>query len=552
MNAVIYARYSSDNQREESIEGQLRECMAYAERKGLTVVHSYIDRALSAKTDARPQFQKMIKDSNARKFEVILVWKLDRFSRNRYDSAYYKHLLQKNQVHVVSATEEISNSPEGILMESVLEGMAEYYSAELSQKIKRGNKENALKGKVGGGVVPLGYVVNEQQKYEIDPVTAPIVQEVFQRYANGETCAEIARDLTQRGLRNRSGKPFVSRSFYNMFTNRRYIGEFWYKDERIEGVEVPALVSVELFERVQKLLAKNKKAAGRWKGTVSFVLTTKLFCGKCGSMMAGESGTSKTGAKYFYYKCSKAKREGKGGCSLKPIRKDVIERFVVRTAAERILNGDTIERLIPMILEYINRESTLLPVLQKELSEVEKRLANLLNLVEEGLVTDTIRQRLTELETRKKELNTAIIEEQIAKPALGEVEIRAWFERFRHGDLDDPGYRQRIVDAFVNSVYVFEDRVTINFNAKDDPETVPLEVVLNESGPAGSDSKDTPLEKSSNEFLSCPPTQKALPAWQRLFCLTRPGNRATLTCGNGREQKDPRSVKGVEMKCNPM
>ena len=92
-----------------------------------------------------------------------------------------------------------------------------------------------------------------------------------------------------------------------------------------------------------------------------------------------------------------------------------------------------------MILEYINRESTLLPVLQKELSEVEKRLANLLNLVEEGLVTDTIRQRLTELETRKKELNTAIIEEQIAKPALGEVEIRAWFERFRHGDLDDPG-----------------------------------------------------------------------------------------------------------------
>lgn len=507
MNAVIYARYSSDNQREESIEGQLRECMAYAERKGLTVVHSYIDRALSAKTDARPQFQKMIKDSNTRKFEVILVWKLDRFSRNRYDSAYYKHLLQKNRVHVVSATEEISNSPEGILMESVLEGMAEYYSAELSQKIKRGNKENALKGKASGGVVPLGYVVNEQQKYEVDPVTAPIVQEVFQRYANGETCAEIARDLTRRGLRNRSGKPFVSRSFYNMFNNRRYIGEFWYKDERIEGVEVPALVSAELFERVQKLLAKNKKAAARWKGTVSFVLTTKLFCSKCGSMMAGESGTSKTGAKYFYYKCSKAKREGKGGCSLKPIRKDVIERFVVRTAAERILNGDTIERLIPMILEYINQESTLLPVLQKELSEVEKRLANLLNLVEEGLITDTIRQRLTELETRKKELNAAIIEEQIAKPALGEVEIRAWFERFRHGDLDDPSYRQRIVDAFVNSVYVFEDRVIINFNAKDDPETVPLEVVLNESGPAGSDSKNTPLEKSSNAFLTCPPLQ---------------------------------------------
>ena len=235
MNAVIYARYSSDNQREESIKGQLRECAAYAERKGLTVVCQYIDRALSAKTDARPQFQKMIRDSNARKFEVILAWKLDRFSRNRYDSAYYKHLLQKNGVHVISATEEISNSPEGILMESVLEGMAEYYSAELSQKIKRGNRENALKGKVGGGVVPLGYTINAEQKYEIDPLTAPIVQEVFQRYADGESCTKIAKDLTQRGLRNCAGKPFVSRSFYNMFSNRRYIGGFGIKTSESRG-----------------------------------------------------------------------------------------------------------------------------------------------------------------------------------------------------------------------------------------------------------------------------------------------------------------------------
>lgn len=147
-------------------------------------------------------------------------------------------------------------------------------------------------------------------------------------------------------------------------------------------------------------------------------------------MMAGESGTSKSGAKYFYYKCSKAKRQGRGGCSLKPIRKDVIERFVVQTAAERILNGDTIERLISMILEYMRQESTLIPVLQRELADVEKRLANLLNLVEEGLVTDTIRQRLTELENRKKELNAAIMEEQIERPELGATEIRGALPNF--------------------------------------------------------------------------------------------------------------------------
>lgn len=506
MNAVIYARYSSDNQREESIDGQLRECMTYAERKGLTVIRSYIDRALSAKTDARPQFQKMIKDSNARKFEVILVWKLDRFSRNRYDSAYYKHLLQKNGVHVVSATEKISNSPEGILMESVLEGMAEYYSAELSQKIRRGNKENALKGKASGGVVPLGYIVNEKKQYEVDPLTAPIVQEVFQRYANGESCAEIARSLTQRGLRNRSGKPYVSRSFYNMLNNRRYIGEFWYKDEQIEGVDIPALVSQELFDRVQQLLAKNKKAAARSTASVDFVLTTKLFCGKCGSMMAGGSGTSKSGAKYYYYKCSKAKNKRKGCCDLKPIRKDAIERFVVRIAAERVLREDTIDRLVKLVLECINKENTMLPVLQKELAGVEKKLSNLINLVEEGLLTDTIRQRLTELESRKKELQAAIVAEQIAKPSLGEIEIRAWLDRFRNGDLDDMNYRQRIVDAFVNSIYVFDDRVTINFNAKDDPETVPLEVLLGQKEAAGvPESVDTPAQMCSNLLLASPP-----------------------------------------------
>ena len=175
MNAVIYARYSSDNQREESIEGQLRECREYAERNGMNVVATYIDRALSAKTDDRPQFQQMIRDSNTHKFEVVLVWKLDRFSRNRYDSANYKRKLAQNHVRVVSATEPISNTPEGIMLESLLEGMAEYYSAELSEKVSRGHKENALKAKFNGGTIPLGYRIDENQHYQIDPATAPLV-----------------------------------------------------------------------------------------------------------------------------------------------------------------------------------------------------------------------------------------------------------------------------------------------------------------------------------------------------------------------------------------
>ena len=225
MNAVIYARYSSDNQREESIEGQLRECREYAERNGMNVVATYIDRALSAKTDDRPQFQQMIRDSNTHKFEAVLVWKLDRFSRNRYDSANYKRKLAQNHVRVVSATEPISNTPEGIMLESLLEGMAEYYSAELSEKVSRGHKENALKAKFNGGTIPLGYRIDENQHYQIDPATASLVLEAFERYADGECVRKIVESFNARGLRTSRGAPFSINSFQAILKNRRYLGK---------------------------------------------------------------------------------------------------------------------------------------------------------------------------------------------------------------------------------------------------------------------------------------------------------------------------------------
>ena len=181
MTGVIYARYSSDNQREESIEGQLRECQAFATKNGISLLEPYIDRALSAKTDNRPNFQKMIKDSAAKKFDVVIVWKLDRFARNRFDSAHYKSVLRKNGVKVVSATEAISEGAEGILLESMLEGMAEYYSAELSEKVVRGLTENALKCKYNGGTLPIGYTIDENQFFQIDPITAPAVLEAFKK-----------------------------------------------------------------------------------------------------------------------------------------------------------------------------------------------------------------------------------------------------------------------------------------------------------------------------------------------------------------------------------
>ena len=191
MKAVIYARYSSDNQREESIEGQIRECTAFAEKNGITILKHYIDRAFSAKTDHRPEFQAMVKDSSKHLFDVILVWKLDRFARNRYDSARYKTVLKKNGIKVISATETISEGAEGILLESMLEGMAEYYSADLSEKVVRGMTENALKCKYNGGTKPIGYVIDDEQHFQIDPLTAPFVLTAFQKYEDGATIKEL-------------------------------------------------------------------------------------------------------------------------------------------------------------------------------------------------------------------------------------------------------------------------------------------------------------------------------------------------------------------------
>jgi len=162
MTGVIYARYSSDNQREESIEGQIRECKEFASKNDIQIVDTYIDRALSARTDNRPDFQRMIKDSASKSFETVIVWKLDRFARDRYDSTHYKRILKKNNVSVISATEKISAGSEGVLLETLLEGMAEYYSVELAEKVNRGMKENALKCKYNGGTLPIGFVIDNE------------------------------------------------------------------------------------------------------------------------------------------------------------------------------------------------------------------------------------------------------------------------------------------------------------------------------------------------------------------------------------------------------
>ena len=506
MNAVIYARYSSDSQREESIEGQLRECREYAERNNMTIVGTYIDRALSAKTADRPEFQHMIKDSAKELFEIVLVWKLDRFSRDRYDSAHYKHILKKNGVKVISAKEHISEGPEGIILEAMLEGYAEFYSAELSEKIHRGQKENALKGKNNGGGVPLGYLLDKKaQKLVIDPTTAPLVVEVFEKYADGKSVRSIVEDFNARGLKTKRGQPFNINSFSSLLKNRKYIGEYRYQDVVIEG-GVPAIVPEELFNRVQERMEKNRHAPAMAKAKEDYLLTTKLFCGKCERMMVGESGKSHTGAMHYYYKCSGAKRLK--DCDKKAVRKDWIERVVVRLTMQRVMDEEKINRLIDAILVMQEQEDTTTPALRSQLAETESSIGNILKAIEQGIFTPSTKQRLDELEARKEEILVNIQTAELQKPKLTREQMAAWFEQFRHGDPANREFQKRLIDTFVNAVYVFDDKLVLTYNYQHGTQTISLEEI--ESALSSDFDGATPPKKKStalqcSSFLVSPP-----------------------------------------------
>lgn len=489
MKAVIYARYSSDNQREESIEGQLRECKEYAQRNGILVLQSYIDRALSAKTDNRPEFQRMIRDSAKGLFDTVLVWKLDRFARNRYDSAHYKSQLKKNGVRVISATEQISDGPEGIILESMLEGMAEYYSAELAQKINRGLRENALKGKNNGGSIPLGYRLGEDHRLRIDPLTAPVVREIFQRYADGETVREIIEALNERHLLTRKGHEFRMNSFNRLLKNRKYIGEYRYKDVVIPDA-IPAIVPKELFERVQERMKKNQRAPARAKAEEEYLLTTKLFCGHCGRMMIGESGKGRNGTIHRYYKCGAAKR--RQGCHKKAVKKDWIEHIAVMYTIQRVFQDDLIAQIADELVALQNTEDNSLPLLRRQLADTERGIENMLNAIQQGIFTSSTRQRLEELEQLRDNVKASILQAELEHPQYSREDIIEWISRFRYGDPNDKAYQRQIIDIFLNSIYVFDDKLVFTYNYKNGSQTVSLSDVF---AAFGSDSRSrTPPE----------------------------------------------------------
>lgn len=462
MNAVIYARYSSSGQREESIDGQLRECYSYAKKNNLNVIGEYTDKAKTGRSDKRPDFQRMLRDSERGLFEAVIVWKIDRFARNRYDSALYKHKLKKNGVQIHYAKESIPMGPEGIILESVMEGIAEYYSDNLSQNVKRGNYDSALELKTLGQTV-LGLRKGADGRFEIDPATAPIVRKIFEDYAAGIKTKDICESLNKAGHRTSRGNSFNPSAIRRILENEKYIGVYAYKDLiRVED-GIPAIVDKDIFERVNMMLKKRHKspAANRIDG--GFLLTSKLFCGKCGELMTGDGGTSHTGRVYSYYICNNRRKHK---CDKKRVNKDYIEKLVIDKLTTLIHSDEFVEHIADILIDYQDKHqnNTLLESLLSRKKENDKAIQNMIKAIESGIITSSTKTRLTELEAQGQQLEDQIVKERVRNSKITKDQIKFFFSRLREKDPNDAYYKIVLIDTFVNRIYLYDDNIKIVLN----------------------------------------------------------------------------------------
>ena len=466
--AVIYARYSSSSQRDVSIEQQVNACRKYAEANGYEAVKVYADHAMTGTNDNRPEFQKMIRDSATHAFQYVIVYSLDRFSRNKYDSAIHKHTLKENGVTVLSAVENISDGPVGALMESVLEGFAEYYSKELSQKVKRGMASNAEKCMVLGSL-PLGYQRGADGRYEIVPAEAETVQEIFKRVASGEVFADIFRDLNGRGILTKTMKPWNRCSLTKLLHNQKYIGVYEYGDFKNEH-GIPPIITREVFEQVQEYCKikpnarNNPQKRRREAGT--YLLTGKAFCGECKSPMVGVSGTSKTGALHFYYNC-KTHRENKAACRKRQIPRDYAEEQVCLQIMNSISRPEVVSALADAAIAYLKdtRDTEEIRMLTDRLEKVTFEKENTLKAIRAGIFASSVQQMLQDLEAEESSLRGKIsLAKDRIKNDITRDDIVAFVESFQHGDIHDKAYREQLFDAFLVRVYFYDDKLVIVFD----------------------------------------------------------------------------------------
>ena len=467
MRAAIYARYSAGpRQTDQSIEGQVRVNTEFCNKKGLTIVGEYCDRHISGKTDARPEFQRLIADAKLGKFDCVVVYKTDRFARNKYDSAIYKRELKRCGVQIFYSAETIPEGPEGIILESLMEGLAEYYSVELAQKIRRGMHESALKAQTTGSGRPLGYKVDKNKRFVIDPEGAEAVRIVFSKFNEGASSAEICQYLNERGFRTVQGNDFNKNSINRIIKNRKYIGEYRFQDVVIKD-GMPRIVSDDVFNLAQREMEKRKRHRTPKSPKAEYLLSGKLFCGTCKSAMQGISGTGKSGQKWYYYVCPN--NRAKTGCKKKRVPRNQIEALVVDLTIKYILQEDTLAEIARRLFEYNERQShteETLDLFKKKLADNKKAINNILKVIEAGTATKSLPERLQQLEDEQEVILGEIAYLQEKHVEFSEDQIlfmlMKYLDPFENETEQD--YQRRIISCFVSEVYLYDDKIRIFFN----------------------------------------------------------------------------------------
>ena len=471
--AVAYARYSSAGQRDVSIEQQLSDIRAFAKREGFTIVHEYADHARSGfkNTSARTAFQSMMASADSGAFDTVICWKVDRFGRNREESALFKGRLRRFGVKVLYAMEPIPEGSAGVLLEGMLEATAEWYSRQLSENVLRGMSDNARRC-LYNGTRTYGYVPDPQGRYAIQPEEAAVVRDIFSLYRSGYASAMIARELNARGLRTWRGCRFTAQGILRIISNERYTGVYIWKNIRTPG-GMPAIISASEFEEAQRM--KKKTARHVEQGAVDYFLTGKAFCGLCGAALVGDSGTSKAGTRHHYYTCYNRKHNKT--CTKKSVRKDALEDAVISFVIDHVLSPAEIGKIADavMALQAEEMKTSPLAAMEAEYAETVKKINNINDAIAAGIWNSSTSVRLKELEDAAETLRVSVETLRYSQSQLMDRDRVLFFLRqFTKGDRNDPLLRRKIIDTFINSVYVFDDHLRIVINNVEGNDRIPL------------------------------------------------------------------------------
>ena len=454
MRVVLYLRYSSDKQQETSIEGQREVCTKYCSQNGHDIVGEYADRAVSAykKSTVRANFMRMIKDSAAHTFDAVLVYKLDRFARNRADNFLYKKMLSDNGVKLLSACENIDDDKiESILLEGLLVSINEYYSAELAQKVQRGMGIAFEAGRYMGGVIPYGYKVNKYKEFEIESKEAEIIKEVFNRYAAGELLNDIVADLNGRGLRNRQGKLFETKSFQTALKNKRYIGTYTF-GEKVRENAVPAIIDKETFDKVQdqkENMAVRSGQRGK-KMAVKYRLSGIAYCG-CGALLKGHTGKG-----YHYYRCPNQ-------CGMRLVGKDELERIVLDDAFE-LLTDENIERISTKAEAVQDGPDPNIEIAEarKTINKLEADNDRLVDLIlDDKILPETAKKKMEANVAQVRQLEARIDELMELRPRIQAPDFSEYLYAIKELKESAPNFTDAFLSAMVKQVIVNKEEIHI-------------------------------------------------------------------------------------------